>query len=80
MGIQICVASNSAKYSANRYQLSSYAMLNQYIIKQEDYVMFIIIISMLTTVGFISDRLTQPLFIELVGELLTTIPVPYNYL
>lgn len=43
--------------------------------------MFLIItIFMLTVIVCTSDRLTQPLLLELVGELLTTILNPYNLL
>lgn len=81
MGIQIIVVT---KVQLLLRLITSYpivAMLNYCIIKQEDSVMFLIItIFVLTTLVFISDRLTQPLLLELTGELLTTILNPYNIL
>ena len=57
------------------------AMLNYCIIKQEDFVMFLIItIFVLADLACISDRLTQQFFLELTGELLTTILNPCNIL
>ena len=56
-------------------------MLNSCIIKQEDYVMFLYVtIFVLTALVCVSDSLFQSLLLELIGELLTTILIPYNIL
>ena len=63
------------------YQLSSYAMLNSCIIKQENFVMFLYVaVFVLTALVCVSDSLFQSLLLELIGELLTTILIPYNIL
>ena len=81
MGIQIIVVSRLQSSLLYEYQLSSCAMLNLCIIKQEDFVMFLYItIFVLATLVCISDSLFQSLMLELIGELLTTILIPYNIL
>jgi len=79
MGIQIIVVTRVQLILRLITSYPIVAMLNYCIIKQEDFVMFLIItIFVLTALGCISDRLTQPLLSELAGELLTTILSPYD--
>jgi hypothetical protein len=81
MGIQMIVVSRVQSSLPYEYQLSSCAMLNSCIIKQEDFVMFLYVtIFVLTALVCVSDSLFQSLLLELIGELLTTILIPYNIL
>lgn len=81
MGIQIIVVTRVQLILRLITSYPIVAMLNYCIIKQEDFVMFLIItIFVLAALGCISDRLTQPLLSELAGELLTTILSPYDIL
>ena len=81
MGIQMIVVSRVQTSLPYEYQLSSFAMLNLCIIKQENFVMFVVI-AIVTVLLLVSapSRLTQPIIIDMVGELLTTILIPYNIL
>lgn len=81
MGIQMIVVSRVQTSLPYEYQLSSFAMLNLCIIKQEDFVMFLYVtVFVLTALVCVSDSLFQSLLLELIGELLTTILIPYNIL
>ena len=81
MGIQMIVVSRVQTSLPYEYQLSSFAMLNLCIIKQENFVMFLYVtVFVLTALVCVSDSLFQSLLLELIGELLTTILIPYNIL
>ena len=81
MGIQIIVVTRVQLILRLITSYPIVAMLNYCIIKQEDFVMFLIItIFVLTALVCVSDSLFQSLLLELIGELLTTILIPYNIL
>ena len=81
MGIQKIVVTKAQRLLLLITSYPVLAMLNYCIIKQEDFVMFLIItIFVLTALVCVSDSLFQSLLLELIGELLTTILIPYNIL